>query len=147
MKHVPIWIQQPHLDELNLLSVNTLAGHMGIQFTEIGPNFLIATLPVNSHTLQPMGILHGGASCVLAETIGSIGGNYCVDPSHCTCVGIDININHIRAVSKGTVKGIGTPLHLGRTTQVWEIKLYDLEERLTAVSRLTLAVIKKNPSH
>lgn len=100
-------------------------------------------MPVDHRTKQPLGILHGGASCVLAETVGNAAANYCVDVNNKTCVGLEINVNHIRAVQSGIVTGIAKPLHIGRTTQVWEIRIYNEGKQLTAVSRLTVAVLDK----
>lgn len=141
MTHKPIWTVPISLEEVNQRCRNSLIDHLGIEFTDIGDDHLSATMPIDRRTLQPMGILHGGASCVLAETIGSVAANYCIDPTVKVCVGLDININHIRQVRTGQVTGVGKPLHLGKTTQVWEIKIYNEGKQLVAIARLTMAVI------
>jgi len=136
-----IWKRDTSLERLNLGSANTLIEHLGIRYTEVGEDFLRATMPVEPRTHQPMGLLHGGASLVLAETLGSLAGNLCVDREHC-CVGLDINANHIRAKRDGMVTGTARPLHLGATTQVWQIELTDERQRLICTSRLTLSVLR-----
>ncbi len=128
------------LDDLNALSRDTAMAPLGIVFTEIGPDFVRATMPVDARTRQPYGLLHGGASVLLAETLGSTAGNLCVEPGE-LCVGIEINANHLNAVRDGQVTGTARPLHVGRSTQVWEIRIEDDLGRLVCVSRLTLAVI------
>nr|WP_243700029.1 hotdog fold thioesterase [Lysobacter sp. N42] len=115
---------------------------LGIVFTEIGADFLRATMPVDARTKQPYGLLHGGASVLLAETLGSTAGNLCV-PEDRICVGIEINANHLRAVRDGVVTGTARPLHVGRATQVWEIRIEDARGRLACVSRITLAVVDR----
>ena len=120
-----------------------MIAHLGIVFTEMGDDYLKATMPVDHRTLQPFGLLHGGASVVLAETLGSTAASCCVDLEKQICVGIEINANHIRSVRQGTVTGIARPLHLGRRTQVWHIHIHDEQDRLVAVSRLTLAVVDR----
>ncbi len=117
---------------------------LGIVFTEIGPDFVRATMPVDARTRQPYGLLHGGASVLLAETLGSSAGNLCVEPGE-RCVGIEINANHLAAVREGQVTGTARPLHVGRRTQVWEIRIEDDLGRLVCISRLTLAVIARSP--
>lgn len=139
-----IFFEKVTVDMVNKRAKNSLSDHLGIIFTEIGEDFLTATMPVSEKTLQPMGIMHGGASAALAETVGSAAGNFCVDTSKFVCVGLEININHLKPVSKGAVTAIAKPYHLGRKTHVWEIKLYNNEGKLTAISRLTLAVIEKS---
>lgn len=139
----PIWIVPITVEEINRRCRNTLSDHLGIEFTDIGDEHLTARMPVDQRTKQPMGILHGGASCALAETVGSAAANFCVDAAQKVCVGLDININHIKTVRTGNVTGIARPFHLGRTTQVWDIKIYDEEKKLVAVSRLTMAVIDR----
>jgi 1,4-dihydroxy-2-naphthoyl-CoA hydrolase len=121
----------------------TLVELMGIEFTEIGPDFLKGRMPVDRRTHQPFGIMHGGASCVLAETIGSIAGNYCVDSAKQFCVGLDINTSHVRMVKSGYVTGTAKPVHLGKTTQIWEVRIVDEEDRLVSITRLTLAVLDR----
>ncbi len=131
------------VEEINQRAKHSLSDHLGIEFTEIGDEHLSATMPVDQRTMQPMGILHGGASCALAETVGSAAANYCVDQKEKVCVGLDININHLRPVRSGLVTGIAKPLHIGKTTHVWEIKIYNEEKSLVSVSRLTMAVVEK----
>lgn len=130
------------LDDLNALSIDTAMQVLGIVFTELGPDFVCATMPVDARTHQPYGLLHGGASVLLAETLGSTAGNLCVEPGE-ICVGIEINANHVAAVRDGLVTGTARPLHVGRRTQVWEIRIEDGLGRLACVSRLTLAVVPR----
>jgi len=128
------------LDTLNALSRGTAMEPLGIAFTEIGPDYLRGTMPVDARTRQPYGLLHGGASVLLAETLGSTAGGLCVDEGQ-GVVGIEINANHLAGVREGLVTGTARPLHVGRSTQVWEIRIEDERGRLACVSRLTLAVI------
>lgn len=137
-----IWNSRPDLSTLNALSDNTLVDHLGIEIVEIGDDYLKATMPVDYRTHQPMGLLHGGASVALAETLGSIGAYLCIDSSQHSCVGLEINANHLRPVRKGLVTAVATPIRLGKMTQVWEIRVYDDRDRLVCISRLTMAVIK-----
>lgn len=129
------------LDELNRLSRGTLIEHLGIVFTAAGDDWLQATMPVDERTRQPYGLLHGGASVVLAETLGSSAGNLCVDTASQVCVGLEINANHLRAARSGMVTGTARALHVGRTTQVWEIRIDNEAGKPVCVSRLTLAVV------
>jgi len=126
---------------VNELSRNTLIDHLGIVFTAAGDDWLQATMPVDARTKQPYGLLHGGASVVLAETLGSSAGNLCVDPTQQVCVGLEINANHLRAAHSGVVTGTARALHVGRTTQVWEIRIEDEAGKPVCISRLTLAVV------
>ena len=128
------------LDALNALSRDTAMEPLGIVFTEIGPDYLRGTMPVDARTRQPYGLLHGGASVLLAETLGSTAGGLCVDEGQ-GVVGIEINANHLIGVREGLVTGTARPLHVGRSTQVWEIRIEDARGRLACISRLTLAVI------
>ena len=138
-----IWaVENPVVEALNLLSQDTMVSHLGIVFTEIGDDYLRATMPVDSRTVQPMRMLHGGASAALAETLGSVGATLCVDTARYACVGLEINANHIRAVRSGLVTGTARPLHMGRRTHVWQIEIHDEEARLVCVARLTLAVVE-----
>jgi len=130
------------LDQLNAMSANTAIAALGIVFTEIGPDFLRATMPVDSRTHQPYGLLHGGASALLAETLGSSAGGLSAPDGH-GVVGIEINANHLRGVRAGIVTGTARPLHVGRSTQVWEIRIEDAAGKLVCISRLTLAVVPK----
>ena len=129
------------IEALNALSRNTLIEHLGIVFTAAGDDWVQATMPVDARTRQPYGILHGGASVVLAETLGSSAGNLCVDTAKQVCVGLEINANHVRAVRSGTVTGTARAVHVGRSTQLWEIRIEDEQGRLVCISRLTLAVV------
>lgn len=130
-------------EELTFLCNRTIAGVLDIKFIETGKDFIKATMPVDHRTHQPYGLLHGGASCVLAETLGSIASAHVIDPEKFICVGIEINANHIRSVRHGLVTGITTPIHIGASTHVWDIKIYDEREKLVCVSRLTVAILKK----
>ena len=136
-----IWFHTPNEEALNNFGANCMIENVGIKIVEIGPDFIKATMPVNEKTTQSYGILHGGASVVLAETIGSFGSVLVVDFPRVKAFGLDINSNHIRAVRSGLVTGIAKPLHLGRKTHVWEIKIYNEEEKLVNISRLTMAII------
>ncbi|WP_143961689.1 hotdog fold thioesterase [Litoribacter populi] len=138
-----IFPQNLQLETLNQMGKNTMVEHLGIEFTEIGDNHLAATMPVDHRTKQPMGLLHGGANVVLAETIGSVAGNFALDGEKQYCVGLDINANHLKAVKSGLVKGIAIPIKLGGKIQVWEIKIYNQKEEMTCICRLTLAVLDK----
>jgi uncharacterized protein (TIGR00369 family) len=138
-----IWQEKINLNSLAERSQNTLVTHLGIEFLEIGEDYLTARMPVDARTHQPLGIMHGGASCVLAETVGSTAGQFCVDRSKKYCVGLDINTNHIRVVKSGYVFAKARPFHLGQSTQVWHIEIKDGRERLISVTRLTLAVLNK----
>jgi 1,4-dihydroxy-2-naphthoyl-CoA hydrolase len=131
------------LDSLNNMSVNTMVTHLGIEFTNIGDDFIEARMPVDHRTHQPMGLLHGGASVVLAETLGSVAATCCIDMSKQYCVGLDINANHIKSVREGFVKGITKPVHIGKKTQVWEIRITNEQQELVCISRITMAVIDK----
>lgn len=134
--------QATTLEALNALSRDTAISTLGIVFTEVGPDFLRATMPVDARTLQPYGLLHGGASVLLAETLGSSAGNLCVGDD-ARCVGIEINANHLRAARGGVVTGTARPLHVGQSTQVWDIRIEDADGRAVCVSRLTLAVVRR----
>ncbi|MFO1505716.1 MAG: hotdog fold thioesterase [Lysobacterales bacterium] len=143
---MPIWKRAIDLQDINRWSHGTMLEHLGIVVTEIGDDFLRGTLPVDARTKQVFGLLHGGASVALAETLGSLGGMLSVGPEE-TVVGLDINANHLRAVTGGVVTGTARPFHIGRTTQVWEIRIDDERGRRVAISRLTLAVIARPPTH
>ena len=120
---------------------NTMQATLGIRITEVGEDFLRGTMPVDHRTKQPFGLLHGGASVALAETLGSMAGWMCLPDDGSRCVGVEINANHLKAMREGEVAGTARPLHLGRSTQVWEIRITDAEEALVCISRLTLAVV------
>ncbi|WP_394250396.1 hotdog fold thioesterase [Vibrio profundi] len=136
-----IWKKPLDLESLNATSKNTLIEHLNIVYTQITEDSLVATMPVCHFTHQPLGMLHGGASVVLAETLGSLAANYCV-PEDSFCVGLDINANHVRAMREGHVIGEAKPIHLGVSTQVWQINITDERGRLVCTSRLTIAVKK-----
>ncbi len=135
-----IWKQPVTVEFLTAVHVRTTASHLGIEFLEVGDDFIRARAPVDERTRQPLGILHGGVSVVLAETLGSSGAAMAV-PKGYRVVGLDINANHIRSVSEGWVTAVARPVHIGRSTQVWQIEVADDQGRLTCISRLTLAVL------
>jgi 1,4-dihydroxy-2-naphthoyl-CoA hydrolase len=139
-----IWFKAYSLEDVQQRGKDTMVEHIGITITEVGENFLRGTMPVDHRTVQPMGILHGGASIALAETLGSIAANLIVDPAKKYCVGLDINGNHIRSVHSGKmVTGTASPVHLGGSTQVWTIEIKDEADRLVCTSRLTMAVLDR----
>lgn len=131
------------IKDIKGLGKDTMGEYIGIEFLEIGDNFIKARMPVDHRTKQPYGLLHGGASCVLAETMGSIASAMVVDTNRFQCVGLEINANHIRSAMSGFVTGIATPLHLGASTHVWDIRIYDEIEKMVCVSRLTVAIIQR----
>ncbi|GAA0552008.1 hotdog fold thioesterase [Chitinophaga japonensis] len=140
----PIWHSLDiSLDQLNEMSAGTMGAHLGMEFTEIGPDYLRIMMPVDFRTVQPYGLLHGGASAAMAETAGSVASALIIDPEKQICVGMEINANHIRGVREGYVHGIARPLHLGSTTHVWDIRITDDHHKLVCVSRLTVAVLPK----
>ncbi|RDI41493.1 hotdog fold thioesterase [Aquicella lusitana] len=138
-----IWRTEISLVAVTERAKNTMSDHLGIEFIEIGEDFLAARMPINHQTKQPLGIMHGGASCVLAETVGSTAAQFCVDQTQYYCVGLDINTNHIRAVREGHVTAVAKPFHLGKSTQVWSIEIKNAEDKLVSVNRLTMAVLKR----
>jgi 1,4-dihydroxy-2-naphthoyl-CoA hydrolase len=131
------------LEALNKLSVNTMVVHLGIEFTAIGDDFIEARMPVDHRTHQPLGLLHGGASVALAETLGSVAATCCVDTTRQYCVGLEINANHVKAVREGYVTGTTKPIHVGKKTQVWEIRITNEQKELVCISRITMAVIDR----
>lgn len=135
-----IWRREATLDMLNKTGQACMVGHVGIEFIVLADDYLEATMPVDSRTTQPFGLLHGGASVVLAESMGSMAGYLCTEGNQ-QVVGLEINANHIRAVRKGPVRGVCRALHTGRSHQVWQIEVFDTEGRLCCTSRLTTAVI------
>ncbi|TAH02319.1 MAG: hotdog fold thioesterase [Sphingobacteriales bacterium] len=138
-----IWFKKDiTLEELKALGNNTLSEHLGMEWTAIGDDSLQMRMPVDHRTKQPYGLLHGGASVALAETLGSVGAALVVDASKFYCVGLEINANHVRSARNGYVTGIAKPQHIGASTQVWEIKIYDDREKLVCTSRITVAVLK-----
>jgi 1,4-dihydroxy-2-naphthoyl-CoA hydrolase len=136
-----IWRNVATLDELQERARNTLVEWLGMRFSEIGPDYLRVTMPVNAHTHQPMGVLHGGASVALAETVGSTAANMCVDTTREVCLGQEINANHLRPIYQGEVTATARPLHRGSRSHVWQIEIRDERERLVCVSRITMAVV------
>jgi 1,4-dihydroxy-2-naphthoyl-CoA hydrolase len=139
-----VWFNKSlRIEEIQPMSKNTMGEHIGIEFTEIGENYLKAKMPVDHRTRQPYGLLHGGASAALAETLGSVASALVIDPNNFYCVGLEINANHIRAVKEGFVFATAIGLHLGSTTHVWDIKIYNEQEKLVCVSRLTVAILKR----
>jgi len=138
-----VWYQPFTTEEVQKRGKGTMVEHLGIVITEVGKDFLKGTMPVDHRTVQPMGILHGGASVALAETLGSLAANLVIDGEAKYCVGLDINANHIRAAREGKVTGTARPLHIGSSTQVWSIEIVDDSNRLVCISRLTMAVLEK----
>jgi 1,4-dihydroxy-2-naphthoyl-CoA hydrolase len=138
-----IWKRAVDLEMVTGRSHHFMVIHLGIEFVEVGDDYMIACMPVDHRTKQPLGIMHGGASCVLAETVGSTAANFCVDSEY-YCVGLDINTNHIRMAKGGTVWGTARPFHLGQRTQVWGIEIVDEQKKLISVTRLTMAVLKRS---
>jgi len=130
-------------EALNAQARRTLVEHLGIEVLEVGPDFVRGRMPVDERTRQPFGLLHGGASVVLAETLGSMAANLCIDPEQHVAVGLEVNANHLRAVTSGWVTGTARALHIGRSTQVWEIRIEDAEGRPSCISRLTMAVVAR----
>ena len=138
-----IFKTNPTIEILNKMSVNTMVAHVGIEFTCIGEDFIEAKMPVDHRTHQPLGLLHGGASVVLAETLGSVAATCCIDINTQYCVGLEINANHIKAVKNGFVFGVAKPIHIGKKTQVWEIRITNEAKEIVCISRITMAVIDK----
>jgi uncharacterized protein (TIGR00369 family) len=136
-----VWHGAPDLDHANRISAGCAIGHLGIEFTELGASHLIGRMPVDSRTRQPFGILHGGASVLLAETLVSCAATFVASPGQ-TCVGMEINANHLRPVTSGWVTGTARPISLGRRSQVWEVRIVDSTDKLVCISRCTMAVIE-----
>jgi 1,4-dihydroxy-2-naphthoyl-CoA hydrolase len=137
-----IWQTDPSLELMNQHSADTVLSQLGIEFTDVGDDHLAARMPVDARTRQPMGVLHGGSSVVLAETLASFAATLVVDPERAYCVGMEINANHLRPVTAGTVTGVARPIALGRRTQVWEIRITDEADKLVCISRCTMAVVE-----
>jgi len=138
-----IWKILANVEAMNKRSAGTMMEHLGIVFTEVGEDYVCATMPVDHRTKQPLGIMHGGASCVLAETIGSTAANFCVDIEKFYCVGLSIYTSHIRSVREGTVTGKATAIHIGRSTQVWNIDITNENGQLVSTTRLTMATLAR----
>ena len=139
-----IWTEPLTLDKLNAWNQGCAVSHLGIEFTEIGDDFLRGRVPVDARTKQPYGLLHGGVSVVLAETLGSVGAA-CACPAGHRAVGLDINANHLRAATQGWVTGTARPVHIGKTTHVWQIDMVNEAGELTCVSRITMAILRPTP--
>jgi 1,4-dihydroxy-2-naphthoyl-CoA hydrolase len=140
---MPIFNPGVTVEILNKLSGNTMVTHLGIEFTQVGEDFIKAKMPVDHRTHQPLGLLHGGASVSLAETLGSVGAACCIDNTKQYCVGLEINANHIKSVRDGFVYGETRPVHIGKKTHVWEIKITNEAKELVCISRITMAIIDK----
>ncbi len=138
-----IWYKEYSLEEINQLFSINMTGYLGIKASAILEDALIAEMPVTDKVKQPAGLLHGGASVVLAESVGSVASHLLIDTDKFAAVGLEINANHIRPVTKGTVTAVCKPLHIGKTTHVWDIQLKNEHDKLVCISRLTIAVIKK----
>ncbi len=138
-----IWKSPITLESISSIREKTMTEHVGIEFTEIGDDYLIGRMPVDHRTIQPFGIMHGGASCVLAETLGSVASCHCVEIEKQVCVGLSLNINHIRMAKDGWVYGTARPIHLGGKTHVWDIAIEDEKGKLVSSTRLTLAVLDR----
>jgi 1,4-dihydroxy-2-naphthoyl-CoA hydrolase len=137
-----LWHAQPSIQLANERSSTSAIAHLGIEFTDVGPDYVTARMPVDRRTLQPAGVLHGGASVTLAETLASCAATFVVDPERAYCVGMEINANHVRPVMSGWVTGIARPIALGRRTQVWEIRITNEADQLVCISRCTMAVVE-----
>ena len=139
-----IWFKKDlSLSDFNGLGKNTMGEYIGIQFSEIGADFIKATMPVDHRTMQPYGLLHGGASVTLAETLGSVAAAMVIDLDQFICVGQEINANHLRSAKSGLVTGITKPIHIGASSHVWEIKIYEETGKMICISRITVAILKK----
>jgi len=138
-----IWFKQPQVEEINKFNENTMVSHCGIKVTQISDDELSGIMPVGDHLKQPFGIVHGGANCVLAETLGSIAANLTCDPAVSHAVGLSIQTNHIKAVRNGDITGIAKPVHLGRSVQVWQIQTFNDHGHLTSQTSLTMSIISK----
>jgi uncharacterized protein (TIGR00369 family) len=138
-----IWKTPLNIEDLQKKCANTFISHLKIIFTEAGDDYLKAQMPMGPYLTQPIGIMHGGVSCSLAETIGTAAANYCVDTNTHYCVGLDINTNHIRPVTSGILTATAKPYHLGKKTQVWSIEIHDDQDNLVSVTRLTVMVLPK----
>ena len=139
-----IWHKEPNLTEINSLNKNTLGHNLGMDFIEVGADYLVATMPVDERTKQPFGLLHGGANVALAETLGSVASLLVVNSDVFIGVGVEINANHIKAVLSGKVKGVCSPLNIIGKNHVWDIKIYNDANELTCVSRFTCTIVPKN---
>lgn len=136
-----IWVTAATVEGLNARSTNTIVDHIGIEYMAIGDDYIKARMPVDNRTVQPARILHGGASVVLAETLGSVAAYLCIDPAQKMAVGLEINANHVRSVREGYVTGTVKPLHIGNSTHIWQIHIRDDQNRLVCIARITIAVL------
>lgn len=136
-----IWTREITVEAVNRQSADTLISHLGIEIVEIGEDFLRARMPVDRRTRQPAGVLHGGASVVLAETLASWAATFAVDSAEHHCVGMEINANHVRAAASGYVFGLARPVHMGRSTHIWEVRITDERDKLVCISRVTMAIL------
>ncbi len=139
--YMSIWKTKATLQDLDKLCEHSMVSHLGIVFTDIGEDYIRAKMPVDERTIQPHGLLHGGASAALAETLGSIAANLCIDNTKKVCVGLGIDASHVRSAHKGYVYGTTKPIHIGGSTQIWEIRITDAQNALICISRLTMAVL------
>ena len=142
-----IWQRQPDLEQLNSTGRESIVGLLDIRFEAFDEQSITASMPVDARTHQPYGLLHGGASVVLAETLGSMASHYCIDPERFYCVGLEVNANHLRALRSGRVTGVCRPVHLGRSTHVWDIRLSGEDGKPSCISRLTVAVVPLGVDH
>lgn len=138
-----VFKQKPTLEQINATSKGTMVSHLGIVFTQIDNNSISASMPVDERTKQPMGLLHGGANVVLAETLGSVASSLTLDLNKQVCVGLEINANHLKSARSGLVIGTASPIHIGKSTQVWEIKIHNEDQQLCCISRITMAILDK----
>ncbi len=138
-----IWKVQPSAEHMKMFPNKSMGDHIGLEFVGFGEDYITARMPVDHRTMQPFGLLHGGASCVLAETVGSVASAFCIDINKQYAVGLEINANHLRGVTGGYVYGTARPIHIGRSTHVWDIRIEDENKKLVCISRLTMAVKDK----
>jgi len=143
MKTSKIWFKDYTLEEINRIFHKFMTGYLNIQATEVRDDMLIASMPISDKIKQPFGILHGGASVVLAESVGSVASNLLIDPQHLVGVGMEVNANHLKSIAEGTLFAYCTPLHIGKKSHVWDIKIKNETDLLICVSRLTVAIIEK----
>lgn len=139
-----IWFQEPTLEFLNGKLNKNMTQYLEINFTKVGEDWLEATMPVNEKTTQPFDILHGGASCVLAETVASVASNFCIDPNTSYAVGLEINANHIKSATEGLISARATIVHKGKKTHVWDVRLTNKDNQLVCISRMTMAIVERD---
>jgi len=137
----PIWVVTPDIAALDALHRNSAVAHLGIEMVEVGADFLSGRMPIDQRTMQPFGLMHGGAAVLLLETLASAAANHCVDPATHMCVGVEVNCNHVRGVRSGFVQGCARALHIGRTSMIWSLQARDDRDRLVTVGRLTSQVV------